>query len=101
MADNGAVLLQLDDVHTFYGAIEALKGVSLEVHEREIVTLIGANGAGKSTTLRSINGLIAPRTGKIVFQGTPAELTARGTDEGTGDAPLERGYTAVLAAARS
>jgi branched-chain amino acid transport system ATP-binding protein len=63
-------VLSVEDVHTFYGSIEALKGISLEVHEGEIVTLIGANGAGKSTTLRSINGLNHPRTGKIVFQGT-------------------------------
>ena len=63
------VTLRLEDVHTFYGSIQALKGISLEVHEGEIVTLIGANGAGKSTTLRSINGLNTPREGKIVFQG--------------------------------
>ncbi len=65
----GEVLLQLEDVHTFYGRIEALKGISLEVREGEIVTLIGANGAGKSTTLRSISGLNQPRKGTIVFQG--------------------------------
>ena len=63
------LLLQLDDIHTYYGAIHALKGISIEVREGEIVTLIGANGAGKSTTLRSINGLNHPRQGKIVFQG--------------------------------
>jgi branched-chain amino acid transport system ATP-binding protein len=62
-------ILELEDVHTFYGSIEALKGVSLEVRQGEIVTLIGANGAGKSTTLRSINGLNHPREGKIRFQG--------------------------------
>ena len=62
-------ILELEDVHTFYGSIEALKGVSLEVREGEIVTLIGANGAGKSTTLRSINGLNHPRQGKIRFEG--------------------------------
>ena len=61
--------LVLEDVHTYYGSIHALKGVALEVHEGEVVTLIGANGAGKSTTLRSINGLNAPREGRIVFQG--------------------------------
>jgi branched-chain amino acid transport system ATP-binding protein len=61
-------ILELEDVHTFYGSIEALKGVSLDVGEREIVTLIGANGAGKSTTLRSINGLNHPRQGRIRFQ---------------------------------
>jgi len=68
MSANGA-LLQLDDVHTYYGAIHALKGISIEVREGEIVTLIGANGAGKSTTLRSINGLNHPRRGRIVFGG--------------------------------
>jgi branched-chain amino acid transport system ATP-binding protein len=56
-------------VHTYYGTIHALKGVSLDVREGEIVTLIGANGAGKSTTLRSINGLNHPRQGRIHFQG--------------------------------
>ncbi|HXV03273.1 MAG TPA: ABC transporter ATP-binding protein [Gaiellaceae bacterium] len=62
-------MLELENVHTFYGSIEALKGVTLDVGENEIVTLIGANGAGKSTTLRSINGLNHPRVGKIRFQG--------------------------------
>ena len=62
-------ILQLNDVHTYYGSIHALKGISLEVHEGEIVTLLGANGAGKSTTLRSINGLNRPRQGRIRFQG--------------------------------
>jgi branched-chain amino acid transport system ATP-binding protein len=67
---NGAgVVLELDDVHTYYGAIHALKGISLKVHEGEVVTLIGANGAGKSTTLRSINGVNHPREGRIRFQG--------------------------------
>ena len=68
MSANGPIL-ELDDVHTFYGSIEALKGVSLDVREGEIVTLIGANGAGKSTTLRSINGLNHPSRGTIRFQG--------------------------------
>jgi len=62
-------ILQIDDVHVYYGAIHALKGVSLRVQEGEIVTLIGANGAGKSTTLRAINGLNRPRQGAIRFQG--------------------------------
>jgi len=65
---NGDVL-RIDDIHTYYGAIHALKGISLRVGASEIVTLIGANGAGKSTTLRSINGLNHPRQGTIVFQG--------------------------------
>jgi branched-chain amino acid transport system ATP-binding protein len=62
-------LLEIRDIHTFYGNIEALKGVSLEVEEGEVVTLIGANGAGKSTTLRSISGLTPPREGSIRFDG--------------------------------
>jgi branched-chain amino acid transport system ATP-binding protein len=62
-------VLQVEDIHTFYGAIEALKGISIEVYEGEIVTLIGSNGAGKSTTLRSISGIVPPRTGRIIYQG--------------------------------
>src|SRR5881397_2180313 len=62
-------LLELNDVHTFYGNIEALKGISLEVDEGEVVTLIGSNGAGKSTTLRSISGLTPPSEGSIRFDG--------------------------------
>ena len=62
-------VLELEDVHTYYGSIHALKGISLNVREGEIVTLLGSNGAGKSTTLRSINGLNRPRKGKIRFQG--------------------------------
>jgi branched-chain amino acid transport system ATP-binding protein len=65
----GTPILDLEDVHTYYGSIHALKGVSLDVGEGEIVTLLGANGAGKSTTLRSINGLNHPRRGRIRFQG--------------------------------
>jgi branched-chain amino acid transport system ATP-binding protein len=63
------VVLDVDDIHTYYGSIHALKGISIQVYEGEIVTLIGANGAGKSTTLRSINGLNRPRSGTITFQG--------------------------------
>jgi branched-chain amino acid transport system ATP-binding protein len=62
-------VLAVDGIHTYYGAIHALKGVSLRVGAGEIVTLIGANGAGKSTTLRSINGLNHPRQGSITFLG--------------------------------
>ena len=64
-----STLLELKDVHTYYGNIEALKGISITVEEGEIVTLIGSNGAGKSTTLRSISGLTPPRTGSISFDG--------------------------------
>jgi len=68
-ADGRAPLLEVEDIHTFYGSIEALKGVTLEIHEGEVVTLIGSNGAGKSTTLRSVSGLTPPRTGAIRFRG--------------------------------
>jgi branched-chain amino acid transport system ATP-binding protein len=77
-------ILELSDVHTFYGSIHALKGISLIVNQGEVVTLLGANGAGKSTTLRSINGLQRPRQGSIHFEGrditqTPAhEIVKRG-----------------------
>jgi branched-chain amino acid transport system ATP-binding protein len=69
-------LLEVDGIHTFYGSIEALKGVSLEVNEGEIVTLIGSNGAGKSTTLRSISGLTPPAQGSIRFEGQEIGETA-------------------------
>jgi len=82
LTDTRDPILSVSNVHTFYGTIEALKGISIEVHDGEIVTLIGANGAGKSTTLRSINGLNHPRTGKIAFMGedittTPAHEIVR------------------------
>jgi branched-chain amino acid transport system ATP-binding protein len=73
---NGNLILRVEDVHTYYGTIHALKGISLDVREGEIVTLIGANGAGKSTTLRSINGLNHLREGTITFQGTNITDTA-------------------------
>ena len=82
-----STILRVEDIHTYYGPIEALKGISLEVGEREIVTLIGSNGAGKTTTLRSINGLNHPRRGRILFQGddvtrTPAhEVVRRGISQ--------------------
>src|SRR5213082_3882724 len=77
-------LLEVEGIHTFYGNIEALKGISLEVEEGEIVTLIGSNGAGKSTTLRSISGLAPPREGSIRLNGEeigetpPQEIVACG-----------------------
>lgn len=60
-------MLELNDIHTYYGAIHALKGISLKVNDGEIVTLIGSNGAGKTTTLRTIQGLLRPRTGTIML----------------------------------
>jgi branched-chain amino acid transport system ATP-binding protein len=70
-------LLEVENIHSFYGHIQALRGVSLVVEAGEVVTLIGSNGAGKTTTLRSIHGVLPPREGKVVFdgeeiQGTPA-----------------------------
>jgi branched-chain amino acid transport system ATP-binding protein len=79
-----APLLQLEDVHTYYGHIHALKGISLEVNRGEVVTLIGTNGAGKSTTLRTISGLARPRTGSVKLDGEtinnlpPHKITALG-----------------------
>lgn len=66
---SGPPLLTVDGIETFYGAIQALKGVSLEVPEGSIVTLLGANGAGKSTTLKSISGLVPPVRGTVAFSG--------------------------------
>ena len=63
------MLLQIKELNVFYDAIHALQGVSLEVNEGEVVTLIGANGAGKSTTLRTISGLVSARSGSITFEG--------------------------------
>jgi branched-chain amino acid transport system ATP-binding protein len=62
-------MLALQDVRVFYGAIQAVKGISLEVRERELVTIVGANGAGKTTTLRTISGIYRPTTGSITFEG--------------------------------
>ncbi len=81
------LVLQVEDIHTFYGTIEALKGISLEVRSGEIVTLIGSNGAGKTTTLRSINGLNRPRRGTILFEDNdvtrtpPHEIVRRGISQ--------------------
>ena len=69
-------LLKVNDIHVYYGAIHAIKGISLEVNEGEIVTLIGANGAGKSTTLNTIAGLLKPRQGSIAFAGMPVDGVA-------------------------
>jgi branched-chain amino acid transport system ATP-binding protein len=67
--------LEVEDIHTYYGNIEALKGITVEVNEGECVTLIGSNGAGKSTTLRSISGLTPPRTGSIRLAGQEISMT--------------------------
>jgi len=75
-------LLEVQDIHTYYGHIHALRGVSLTVDEGEVVTLIGSNGAGKTTTLRSINGVMAPRQGRICFDGK--EISGRPAHEMVG-----------------
>lgn len=62
-------MLQLEDLHVSYGAIKALKGISIKVDQGEVVTLIGANGAGKTTTLRTITGLLTPKQGRVLFEG--------------------------------
>ena len=103
-------LLELNDVHTYYGAIHALRGVTLSIEEGEIVTLIGSNGAGKSTTLRTISGLLKPRQGQITLRGKqiagmpPHEIVGLGicqSPEGRGlrpdDRPREPGDGRLLA----
>jgi branched-chain amino acid transport system ATP-binding protein len=80
-------VLVVEEIHTYYGAIQALKGISLDVRTGEIVTLIGSNGAGKTTTLRSINGLNPPSRGRIFFEGNdvtrtpPHEIVRRGISQ--------------------
>ena len=69
MSENRKPLLQVEDINVYYGAIHAIKGISFEVFPDEIVTLIGANGAGKSTTLNTIAGLLRPRSGRIILEG--------------------------------
>ena len=73
MSEKNLPLLKVNNIHVYYGAIHAIKGISLEVNEGEIVTLIGANGAGKSTTLNTIAGLLKPRQGTIAFAGMPVD----------------------------
>ena len=86
-AATGDLVLDVQDIHTYYGSVYALKGVSLQVRAGEVVTLIGSNGAGKSTTLRSINGINAPKRGKIYFlgrditQAPPHEIVAMGISQ--------------------
>jgi len=86
------VVLELRDVHTYYGKIHALQGISLDVRRGEIVTLIGANGAGKTTTLKTISGLLHPRSGTVHFQGHDISHTPphRLVHDGIGQAPEGR-----------
>ena len=79
-----STILKVEDINVYYGAIHAIKGVSFEVNQEEIVTLIGANGAGKSTVLNTVSGLLTSKTGSIVFDGqnlhgvAPHKVVARG-----------------------
>ena len=79
-----STILKVEDINVYYGAIHAIKGVSFEVNQGEIVTLIGANGAGKSTVLNTVSGLLTSKTGSIVFDGqnlhgvAPHKVVARG-----------------------
>lgn len=93
-----AALLELRDVHTYYGHIHALKGVSLTVNEGEVVTLIGSNGAGKSTTLRTISGLMRPRQGEVLLRGqSMAQVPAHKiVQSGIGHVPEGRGVFPAL-----
>ena len=63
-----SLILQVNDLHVYYGSIHAVKGVSFEVNQGEVVTLIGANGAGKSTVLNTVSGLLHPKSGSVVFE---------------------------------
>jgi branched-chain amino acid transport system ATP-binding protein len=91
-------LLELTDVHTYYNKIHALKGVSLTVNEGEVVTLIGSNGAGKSTTLRTISGLLRPRQGQVTLRGQSLTTTPphKIVQAGIGHVPEGRGVFPVL-----
>ncbi len=86
-ASSTDLILDVKDIHTFYGSVHALKGVTLQVREGEVVTLIGSNGAGKSTTLRSINGINKARKGQILFRGrditeaAPHEIVSMGISQ--------------------
>jgi branched-chain amino acid transport system ATP-binding protein len=94
MSENGtalAPLLRVEQIHTFYGAIEALKGISIEVHAGEIVTLIGSNGAGKTTTLRSISGIVPPKSGTVAFDGKEIQGVAGHHVAGMGIAHVPEG----------
>jgi len=91
-------LLEIQNLHTYYGSVSALKGIDLKVEEGEIVTLIGANGAGKTTTLRTISGLIRPREGRITFDGESIHKTPahRIVEAGISHAPEGRQIFSTL-----
>ena len=84
-------ILKVDDINVYYGAIHAIKGVSFEVNEGEVVTLIGANGAGKSTILKTVAGLLSSHTGSIQFMGKSLGGHPRPQDRAHGSGPGPRG----------
>lgn len=84
-------MLVLEDVNVYYGAIHALKGISFEVNQGEIVTLIGSNGAGKSTSLKTISGLLRPKSGKITFKGENLAIVAPQNIVGKGISQVPEG----------
>lgn len=96
-------LLEIEDLRVNYGHIEALKGISLHVKEREVVAILGANGAGKTTLMRTLSGLIMPKSGKIVFDGT--DITSTGADKivrlGIGQSPEGRRVFGTLSVAEN
>ena len=96
-------MLEVKNVHTYYGNIHALKGISLTVEEGEIVTLIGANGAGKTTTLRTISGLLQPREGDVILEGQNLEKfkTHEIVYKGVSMVPEGRGVFANLSVAEN
>ena len=83
-------MLAVDDIHVYYGNIAALKGLSFKVEQGEIVTLLGSNGAGKSTTLRTISGLLRPRLGSLAFEGKRLDGVQAHDVVGTADEALLR-----------
>src|SRR3546814_6479157 len=96
-------LLEIEDLHVNYGHIQALKGISLQVAEREVVAILGANGAGKTTLMRTLSGLITPRGGKITFAGH--DTTKMGADKivrlGIGQSPEGRRVFGTLSVAEN
>ena len=98
-----APLLQIEDLHVSYGHIQALKGISLQVQDKEVVAILGANGAGKTTLMRTLSGLITPKSGKITFAGT--DTTRMGADRivrlGIGQSPEGRRVFGTLSVAEN
>ena len=86
-----STILKVDDINVYYGSIHAIKGISFEVDEGEMVTLIGANGAGKSTTLNTIAGLLRSKTGSIEFMGRALDACPQPQDRCQGPGPGARG----------